>query len=90
MEALPAAVRGVPAALFDTRYCGVTRVMGSAAAEAAKAIRKAGGDLAAEPQSLFMVRTGPMERQTLEPGEIDRTERRASAVTAAANAGRQS
>ena len=90
MEALPAALHGVPAAAFDTRYRGATWLMGSAAAEAAKVIRRAGGDLVAEPESFFMVRKGPMERQTLEPGEIERAEQWAAAVAAAAERGRQS
>ena len=90
MESLPAALRGVPAAPFDTRYRGATWMFGSAAAEAAKAIRKAGGDLVAEPESFFMVRKGPMERQTLEPGEIERAERWAAALAAAAEGGLQS
>jgi flavodoxin len=89
IEALPIALRTVPAASFDTRYRGATWLFGSAAAEAAKAIRRAGGDLVAEPESFFIVRKGPMERQTLEPGEIERAEQWAAAV-AAANGGRQS
>ena len=90
MYTLPAALRGVPAAAFDTRYRGATWLMGSAAAKAAEAIRKAGGDLVAEPESFFIVRKGPMERQTLEPGEIERAEQWAAAVAAAANEGRRS
>lgn len=90
MEALPAALRGVPAAAFDTRYRGATWLMGSAAAKAAEAIRDAGCDLVAEPESFFMVRKGPLERQTLESGEIERAERWAAAVGAAVNGGRQS
>ena len=87
MDALPAELRGVPAAAFDTRYRGATWLMGSAAAEAARVIRGAGGDLVAEPESFFMVRKGPMERQTLEPGEIERAEQWAAAVAAAAGRG---
>jgi flavodoxin len=90
MDALPAALRGVPAAPFDTRYRGATWLMGSAAAQAARSVSKAGGDLVAEPESFFIVRKGPMERQTLEPGEIERAEQWAAAVAAAANGGRQS
>jgi flavodoxin len=90
MEALPAALRGVRAAAFDTRYRGASWLMGSAAAEAAKAIRKAGGDVVAEPESFFIVRKGPLDRQTLEPGEIERAEQWAAAVAAAANGGRLS
>ena len=90
METLPPALRGVPAAAFDTRYRGSTWLMGSAAAKAAEAIRKAGGDLVAEPESFFMIRKGPMERQTLEPGELERAERWAAEVAAAANGGQRS
>ena len=90
MEALPAELRGVPAASFDTRYRGATWLFGSAAAEAADVIRKAGGDLVAEPESFFMIRKGPMERQTLESGEIDRAEQWAATVAATANGGWQS
>ena len=90
MESLPAVLRGVPAAAFDTRYRGATWLMGSAAAKAAEAIRTAGGDLVAEPESFFMARKGPMERQTLEPGEIERAERWAAGVADAVNGGRRS
>jgi len=90
MDALPAALRGVPAAPFDTRYRGATWLMGSAAAHVAKAVREAGGDVIAEPESFFIVRKGPMERQTLEPGEIERAEQWAAAVAAAVDGGRQS
>ena len=92
MEALPEALRGVPAAPFDTRYRGATWLMGSAAAQAAKAVRKTGGDLVAEPESFFIVRKGPLERQTLEPGEIERAQQWAAAVATATNGngGRQS
>ena len=82
MEALPAALRGVPAAPFDTRYRGATWLMGSAAAQAAKAIHNTGGDLVAEPESFFIVRKGPMAHQTLEPGELERAQRWAAAVAA--------
>ena len=90
MDALPAALRGVPTAPFDTRYRGATWLMGSAAAKAAKAVRTAGGDLVAEPESFYIVRKGPMERQTLEAGEIERAEQWAASVAGAANGGRQS
>ncbi|HET7450897.1 MAG TPA: flavodoxin domain-containing protein [Gaiellaceae bacterium] len=90
MEALPAALRGVPAAVFDTRYRGATWLFGSAAAEAAKAIRAAGGDVVAEPESFFIVRKGPMERQTLEPRETERAEQWAAALAAADDGRRQS
>jgi flavodoxin len=90
VDALPAVLHGVPAALFDTRYRGATWLTGSAAAQAAKAVRKAGGDLVAEPESFLIVRKGPLERQTLESGEIERAEQWAAAVAAAANGGRRS
>ncbi len=90
VEALPAALRGVPTALFDTRYRGGTWLMGSAAAKAAKAIRDAGSELVVEPESFDLVRQGPRERQTLEPGELERAERWAAAVAAAADGGRRS
>jgi hypothetical protein len=48
--------------------------MGSAASAAAKAITKSGAALVAPPESFFIVRHGPMEHQTLEPGEVERAE----------------
>ena len=74
IDALPAGLRGVPVATFDTRYRGSTWIMGSAAAEAAKVLRKAGGELVAPPESFFIGRGGPLERQTLEAGEVERAE----------------
>jgi flavodoxin len=74
VDALPASLRGVPVATFDTRYRGSTWIMGSAAAEAAKVLRKAGLELVAPPESFFIGRGGPVERQTLEAGEIERAE----------------
>src|SRR5512143_1668314 len=73
-DALPVALRGLPSASFDTRYRGPAWLMGSAAAEAAKAIRGAGGTLVAPSASFFIARRGPVERQTREPGEIERAE----------------
>ena len=86
MAALPAALRGVPAASFDTRYRGAVWLTGSAAAEAAKVLREAGGELVAPPESFFMGRRGRMELQKLEPGEIERAEQWGAAVAAAAQA----
>ena len=63
---------GVPAASFDTRYKGSTWIMGSAAAQAAKLLEKAGARLVAKPESFFIKGGGPIERQGLEPGELDR------------------
>jgi len=74
IDALPASLRGVPVATFDTRYRGSTWIMGSAAAEAAKVLRKAGGELVAPPESFFIGRGGPLELQTLEAGETERAE----------------
>lgn len=90
MDALPDALRGVPAAVFDTRYRGAHWLMGSAAEKAAEAIQEAGGELVAEPEGFFIGRKGPMERQTLEAGEIERAEQWAASVAAAANERRQS
>lgn len=85
VDRLPARfMGGVRAASFDTRYRGATWIMGSAAAEVAKAIRKAGGEMVSPPESFFIVRRGPMERQQLEPGEVERAERWARALATAA------
>jgi flavodoxin len=86
IDALPAGLQGVPAATFDTRSRGSTWIMGSAAAEAAKVLRKAGSELVAPPQSFFIGRGGPMERQTLEAGEIERAEAWAREVGASLRA----
>jgi hypothetical protein len=74
----------VPAASFDTRYKGSTWIMGSAAAEAAKRLGKAGAELLAKPESFFMRSGGPMERQTLEAGEVERAEAWGRAVATSA------
>ncbi|TAK00160.1 MAG: flavodoxin family protein [Chloroflexota bacterium] len=73
-DALPASLRGVPAACFDTRYRGPVLLMGSAATAAAKAVAKAGAAIVGTPESFFIVRRGQMPLQTLEPGEIERAE----------------
>ena len=86
LDALPAPLHGVPAAPFDTRYKGPTWIMGSAAAETAKVLDKAGGEILAPPESFFIARGGPMELQKLEPGEIDRAEQWARSVASAAAA----
>lgn len=88
MDALPAGLRGVPAATFDTRYRGSTWIMGSAAAEAAKVLRKAGSAVVAPPESFFIGRGGPLERQALEAGEIERAEAWGRAVGASVLASR--
>lgn len=83
VNALPAALLGVPVASFDTRYRGSTLLMGSAAAEAAKRLRKS-GPLVAPPESFFIQRGGPLEHQGLEAGELERAEGWGRAVSAAA------
>ena len=74
MKTLPATLRGIPAACFDTRYRGPVLLMGSAASAAAKALSKSGVELIAPPESFYIVRHGPMDHQTLEPGELERAE----------------
>ncbi len=83
-------IHGVATASFDTRYRGSAWLMGSAAGEAAKRLRKAGGHLVAPPESFFISRNGPLERQTLEAGEVERAEAWSRAVVAAAIAARPS
>lgn len=84
LDGLPVSLRGVRSASFDTRYRGPVWLMGSAAAEAAKVILKAGGELVAPAESFFIVRRGSLERQTLEPGEIERAEQWGRRVAATA------
>lgn len=67
-------VGDVPVASFDTRYKGSTWIMGSAAADTAKRLVKAGAVLLVKPESFFIHGGGPMEQQKLEPGEIERAE----------------
>jgi flavodoxin len=74
IEDLPSELQGVPSASFDTRYRGSTLIMGSAAGAAAKQIRKADGSLVAQPESFFIARGGPLEKQGLEAGELERAE----------------
>jgi len=74
MKALPASLRGVPVACFDTRYRGPVLLMGSAASAAAKALAKAGAEIVAAPESFYIARRGQMPLQTLEPGEIERAQ----------------
>ena len=87
IDALPTGLLGVPVATFDTRYRGSTRLIASAAAEAAKVLRKAGGELVAPPESFFIARGGPLEHETLEAGQIERAEASGRAVGAALNGG---
>ena len=84
IDALPATLKGVPAASFDTRYRGAVWLMGSAATEAAKVIGRAGGKLVAPPESFFIERRGRLELQKLEPGAIERAEQWGHAAAAAA------
>ena len=84
IDALPGPLRGIPAASFDTRYRGPLFLMGSAAAGVAKVLAKSGAQPVAPPESFFMERGGPMERQQLEPGEVERVEQWGAAVAAAA------
>jgi flavodoxin len=84
LDSLPPALRGVPAATFDTRYRGKTWLVGSAAVEAAKRLGNAGARLAASPESFFIARGGPLEGQGLEAGELERAEAWGRAVGAAA------
>jgi flavodoxin len=83
----PGSLGGVPAATFDTRYRGSTMFMGSAAAEAAKRLGKAGARMTRAPESFFIGRGGPLDRQTLEAGELVRAEIWGRGVAAAAGAG---
>jgi flavodoxin len=85
IDDLPARLRGVPAASFDTRYRGAKVLMGSAAVEASKRLEKAGGRLVAPPESFFIGRGGPLERQGLEVGELERAEAWGRAVAAVAS-----
>jgi flavodoxin len=74
LDALPAGLGRIQVACFDTRYRGPALLMGSAASTAAKALAKKSAEVIAPPESFFIVRHGPMEAQTLEPGEIERAE----------------
>lgn len=85
VDALPAALRGIPAACFDTRYRGPVWLMGSAADTAAKALAKTGAEIVAPPESFFIVRHGQLPLQTLEPGEIERAEAWGRAIATAAH-----
>src|SRR4029079_5888070 len=56
VDALPANLRDVPVALFDTRYRGSTLITGSSASAAAKALHKAGGRSGGPPARFLIVR----------------------------------
>jgi flavodoxin len=85
VDVLPPSLRGVAAATFDTRYRGATWLMGSAAGEAARRIRRAGARLAAPSESFFIARSGPLESQGLETGELERAEAWGELVAALAS-----
>lgn len=82
-------LQDVPTASFDTRYRGSTWLMGSAAGEAAKRLHKAGARLVTTAESFFIGRGGPLERQTLEPGELERAEAWGRAVGATIAGGQE-
>jgi flavodoxin len=84
LDAIPVPLQGLPAAAFDTRYRGPSLVMGSAASGADKALRGNGSRAVASPESFFIVRGGPLEKQSLEPGELDRAEAWGRSVASAA------
>jgi flavodoxin len=84
LDSMPASLQGLPAAAFDTRYRGPSLVMGSAASGADKALRGSGSRTVATPESFFIVRGGPLEKQTLELGELDRAEAWGRTVATAA------
>jgi flavodoxin len=70
----PGSLSGIRAATFDTRYRGSTWIMGSAATEAAKRLQKVGARLEGTPESFFIDRGGPLEKQQLAAGELARAE----------------
>ena len=74
----------VRVASFDTRYKGSTWIMGSAAAQASKLLEKAGAQLVVKPESFFIKGGGPMERQGLEAGELERAAAWGQAVAGSA------
>jgi flavodoxin len=82
LDAVPQGLRGVSAATFDTRYRGPKLIMGSAAEAAAKSLGKAGNRIVAAPEGFYVGRTGPMEQQALEGGELERAEAWARTVGA--------
>ncbi len=72
-------MRGVTAATFDTRYRMARFLSGSAAADAAHQLERAGCSMVAPPESFFVERDRPPQgekrqhgREQLEPGEIAR------------------
>ena len=74
------APHNIHAAAFDTRFKRTHLLTGSAARKIAKALKKKGGTLLAEPESFFVTDTeGPL----LE-GEIERAKRGAKEIAGAA------
>jgi flavodoxin len=65
----PGSLRGTRTATFDTRYHGSRLLTGSAAATAGKALKRAGGTPAVDPESFFVSHASP---PALEPGELER------------------
>ena len=60
-------LKGVPAAVFDTRYRKLRLLTGSAASGVAKRLRKSGVHLLVAPQSFFVAaREGPLGEDDLE------------------------
>lgn len=85
VDALPLSLHGVPAAAFDTRYRGLKVIMGSAAAETASRLADAGASRVVPAESFYVGRSGPMELQQLEEGELDRAEAWGRSVAAVAD-----
>lgn len=90
LQALPSSLKGIPTASFDTRYRAPALLTGSAAADTAKRLRRAGGRSVAPPESFFIARGGKAAGQVLEPDELERAEEWGRAVTAALVSGRAS
>lgn len=78
LAAIPASsLSGARVAAFDTRFQMSRFLTGSAAASAAKVLRRAGAAIIAPPESFFVTRDNP---PVLLPGEIDRAKSWARAV----------
>jgi flavodoxin len=78
LAAIPASsLNGVSVAVFDTRFRMARLLTGSAAASAAKMLRRAGANVVAPPESFFVTRDDP---PVLVPGETDRAQSWARAV----------
>ena len=70
-------LKAARAATFDTRIRMAQILTGSAAASASKALKRAGAEIVAPPESFFVSRDDP---PTLDPGELDRAGPWAQAV----------